>query len=87
MHSFSTNLAVSLKGCTCSELFQRLIVTGHCGTLPSQDRRPQTTGTESGSARLVEVLKQENYSLKTELDTYYQKVRKLLKVQSKSTLA
>ncbi|KAL5475392.1 hypothetical protein EMCRGX_G025201 [Ephydatia muelleri] len=46
-----------------------------------KDRRPQTTGTESGSARLVEVLKQENYSLKTELDTYYQKVRKLLKLE------
>ena len=48
-----------------------------------QDGGLQITGTLNGSSRLVEVLKQENFSLKKELETYYQKVRKLLKVQWK----
>ena len=35
---------------------------------------------DSGAARLVEILRDENASLKRELETYYQRVRKLMKV-------
>lgn len=34
----------------------------------------------TGSSRLVEILREENASLKRELETYYQRVRKLQKV-------
>lgn len=35
----------------------------------------------SSSSRLVEILREENTSLKQELETYYQRVRKLQKVR------
>ena len=35
---------------------------------------------ENCNSRLVEILREENYSLKRELETYYQRVRKLQKV-------
>ena len=37
--------------------------------------------TESGTARLVQILRDENASLKRELDNYYKRVRKVLKVK------
>ena len=37
-------------------------------------------GDYSSSSRLVEILREENASLKQELETYYQRVRKLQKV-------
>ena len=36
---------------------------------------------ESCSSRLVEILREENGSLKRELESYYQRVRKLQKVR------
>lgn len=37
-------------------------------------------GEHSSNSRLVEILREENASLKQELETYYQRVRKLQKV-------
>ena len=39
-------------------------------------------GEYSSNSRLVEILREENASLKQELETYYQRVRKLQKVNT-----
>ncbi len=44
----------------------------------------ERAGDYSSSNRLVEILREENMSLKQELETYYQRVRKLQKVRKKS---
>ncbi len=38
------------------------------------------TGSPNSNSRLVDILREENVSLKQELETYYQRVRKLQKV-------
>ena len=52
----------------------------HRASQQAEERGPGGHSSSS-SSRLVEILREENASLKRELETYYQRVRKLQKVK------
>ena len=66
----------------CLPFYTSFILHTHTHTHQELDALYPPPSQQDGSSRLVEILREENSSLKKELESYYQRVRKLQKVSS-----